>query len=105
MQKAKLTFEDIEQAEKAAAARRSKRNSVFKGIMKDRDRGWFRLSNGVVMLWPVPGEWSESLVLEDGSELRTWTGNHVPEGHFVLKVGDEERMFDAEEFRKCLRWV
>lgn len=99
MRKGKLTSDEILAAEKAKDDRVQSRKQGF-AKMKERDAGWARFSNGVIMRWHVPSSWSEEI-----HGVRTLTGNHIPEGCFILKVGKQEEMFDAEEFRKSLRWV
>ena len=100
MRKGKLASDEIYKAEKAKDDRQRSRAKGF-GKMRERDAGYAQLSNGVIMEWPIPGDWSEP----SAEGIQTWTGNQIPEGMFVLKVGDRAVMFDTEEFRGSLRWA
>jgi len=82
-----------EKAEIAAAERADKRKHGF-SLMAVRDRGWFKLSNGVGIIW------HSEAPLEDYEARR-----YVPDGMFILKIGNEEAVFDKEEFMRYLRWV
>lgn len=93
MRNSKITAQEVEAAEIAADERRRSRNNGF-SLMSVRDRGWTRLNNGVVMLWPtdrepMPGEAITS----------------VPKGKFVLVINGKSHLFDADDFQKSLRWV
>lgn len=89
MRKSKTTAAEIEAVELAADTRKRKRGEGF-ALMSVRDRGWKRLSNGVLMEWQVDRPLEEY-------EVRT----HVPNGMFKL----DGKMYDADDFRKYLRWV
>ena len=82
-----------EKSEIQAAERQGKRKGAFK-IMQDRDRGWAELSNGAHILWHRERPKDEGVV---------WTP--VPDGCFALDINGKRTLFDAEEFRKHLRWV
>lgn len=83
MRRSKLTEDEILKAEKAKDDRQHSRAKGF-SKMKERDAGVAQLSNGMYMLWPP----------------------RAPEGKFVLKRPCEQgEIFDAEEFRRNLRWV
>lgn len=97
MRVGKLTHEEILKAEKAKDDRIQSRNKGF-SKMRERDAGEARLDNGVLMYWPVP----EYEAPDTGIHVYP---RRVPEGKFVLELGDESYLFDAEEFRKWLRWV
>lgn len=99
MTKTKLTTDEIIEAEKAKSDRVESRKRGH-AKMKERDQGWVRLSNGVLMEWSIPGGWSEEI-----GGISVSIGNHIPEGNFLLKMGKETKLFDAEEFRRWLRWV
>jgi hypothetical protein len=90
MRKAPKSEQEI--AEIEAAERQDRRKGGF-GLMAIRDRGWGRMSNGTVMVWHVDRE-------DDGT-LR----HDVPDDHFMLIIDGKEKMFEAEEFRRWLRWV
>lgn len=92
-----LTHEEILKAEKAKDDRIRSRNKGF-SKMHERDAGEARLGNGVLMYWPVP----DPEAPDKGIHVYP---RRVPEGKFVLKLGDESYLFDAEEFRRHLRWV
>jgi hypothetical protein len=100
MRRGSLSHEEIIKAEKAKDDRQRSRAKGF-SKMHERDEGMALLSNGARMLWPVPEVWSE----RSTEGIQTANRERVPEGMFVLKIGNESRLFDAEEFRKCLRWV
>lgn len=74
--------------------RRSKRNRALTTIAYDRDCGWAKFGNGAVMLWHSDAE------LKEG-EVRP----NVAPGTFYLIVNGRTLLFDAEEFRKSLRWA
>lgn len=93
MRKSKLTPEEAQAAEQAADQRKSKRSQGF-SLMSVRDRGWQELSNGAVIEWPV------DTPLEDFVPRRI-----VPDGYFLLTLGKESALFDADDFRRFLRWV
>jgi hypothetical protein len=97
MRVGKLTHDEILKAEIAKDNRIQSRKKGF-SKMYERDEGMVKFSNGVLMLWPVP----EMEAPDKGIHVYP---RRVPEGKFVLKLGDESYLFDAEEFRKCLRWV
>ncbi len=81
-----------EKAEIEAAERQDRRKDGF-GLMAIRDRGWGRMSNGVVMVWPVNDPVDKTIV------------NGVPDNHFLLDIKGNKYLFEAEEFRRFLRWV
>ena len=87
MRQSKQTAQEIEQIERAEADQRSSRNRGL-SMMEIRDRGWVNLSNGIKMFWDA----------EDSPVM-------VPGNHFLLQVGGRRYCFDAEEFRKWLRWA
>lgn len=97
MRASKLSIDEIVKAEKAKDDRQRSRAKGF-SKMHERDEGMVRLSNGVLMMWPVP----EPEYPDKGAHVYP---RRVPEGMFVLKLGDESYLFDAEEFRRSLRWV
>ncbi len=99
MRQAKLTQDEIMAAEKAVDDRQRNRNKGFRK-MHDRDAGQHRFKNGVVIEWPVPSAWTDEI-----NGIATRIGNAIPEGKFVLKFNGRSVAFDAEEFRKQLRWV
>ena len=94
MRKAKADENEILAVEKAKDDRRRQRARGFK-MMDVRDSGWNRFSNGTEILWYVPEERREEGVAY----------MQVPDGMFVLKIGNKTALFDAEEFRRSLRWV
>lgn len=99
----KLTAEEIFAAEQAADNHRRTRLSGY-ALMEVRDRGEVIISDhagkrNVAMYWPVNRELSPGETRFD-----------MPNGKFMLefknKNGSTERVvFDAEEFRKWLRWA
>lgn len=89
----KQSAAEIEELELAENNRRQTRKSGF-SLMSVRDRGWIKLNNGVVLEWPVDRE------LLDG-EVRSF----IPKGYFGMVTGDKKIIFDAEEFKKYLRWA
>lgn len=93
MRKSKLTAADIEAAEQAADSRRTARNQGF-SLMEIRDRGWMEIANGAIVEWPTDTELTEYV-----------PRRIIPEGHFVINMGKESALFDADDFRKVLRWV
>lgn len=93
MRKEKLVVDEIQAAEKAKSDRESGRRDGF-SMMKVRDLGWNWFSNGALI------EWNTARPLGDG-EARTC----VPKGSFILTIDGKKTLFDAEEFRKSLRWV
>lgn len=93
MRKSKISASDMEARELSEYNRRHKRDRAF-DTMKIRDRGWVRLSNGVILHWPVTNP-PEELVPRQV----------VPEGTFMLSIGDQTAVFDLDEFRMWLRWA
>jgi len=99
MRRANLSAEEILKAEKAVDDRRNSRKRGY-SKMHERDAGFAHLSNGVDMLWPVPEIWSEEV-----GGISTLNVSKVPEGYFVLKLGEKTWLFNTEEFRRHLRWA
>lgn len=99
MRSSKLSAEEILKAEKAKDDRKRSRGRGF-SKMRERDSGHALLSNGAWISWNIPGEWSDEV-----NGISTFTGNNVPPGMFLLQIGNEKKLFDAEEFRKWLRWA
>lgn len=93
MKRTQLTGEEILKAEQAADARRKHRAGGFR-LMKDRDAGSHRLSNGVLMNWHTPKPEGEN-----------WIWRYIPEDSFELEVDGKRILFDTEEFKKWLRWT
>lgn len=93
MRKAKLTSDEILAAEKAADDKQQTRKTGF-AKMSERDRGWVRLSNGVIMEWHV----ARPLVEFEARK-------NVPDGKVILRIDKEDMVFDAEELKKWLRWA
>lgn len=89
----KLTAAEILKAEEAAEQRRQNRANGF-SLMKDRDMGSHRLSNGVLMNWHVPKP-------KEGDYI--W--RHIPEDGFELEIDGKRILFNTEEFRRWLRWA
>lgn len=98
MRHAKVDAEEILKAEKAKDDRQRSRKNGY-SMMSQRDAAYARLRNfnggDVIMQWHVPKEQREDGLGYSG----------VPDGMFSLKIGKELVVFDAEEFRKYLRWV
>ncbi len=97
MRTAKLSEEDILRAEKAKDDRkRSRRRGYAK--MEERDAGTARIRNyngsEVRMLWHIPEDRREEGLCYSG----------VSDGMFILEFAGKKLVFDAEEFRKWLRW-
>lgn len=93
MRKSKISASDMEKRDLLEYERSHKRNRVYKELIPEKDKGWVRLSNGVVFLWHTDRELAEG-------ELR----DHVPSGSFVLAIDSKKYAFDLDEFRKWLRW-
>lgn len=99
MKQSKLSGEEILAAEKAKDDRKQSRGRGF-AKMDERDSGGavlrdYNAGGPVLIYWHVPPERRE-----DGVAYQ-----HVPEGMFSLKVDNKIIAFDAEEFRRWLRWV
>lgn len=85
-----------EKLEIEAAERTDRRKGGFE-LGKVRDRGWGTLHDitgrEVVMLWhPV-------------ERLPGLAYDKVPDNHFGLVIDGKKVIFEAEEFRRLLRWV
>lgn len=93
MTKKPMTSDEILAIEKAADDRRQNRRNGFE-LMDIRDQGWHRLSNGVTISWHTPKPTGDNYI---------W--RYIPEGTFELQVNGEKILFDAEEFRRWLRWA
>lgn len=89
----RVTKTEQEKAEIEASERNDRRKGGFE-LMKVRDGGFFRLSNGVGILWHSDSP------LEEGVARR-----YVPDGMFILDISGKEAIFDKEEFMRYLRWV
>lgn len=89
-----------QEKEEITLADRADRRRVGYALMGARDAGSFRLSNGVIMRWPAPDQ-----RVSIGNDVYLVVPNGVPEGHFKLTVGGRDFTFEAEEFRRYLRWV
>jgi len=89
----RTTKTEQERAEIEASERTDRRKGGF-DLMKVRDRGWWRMSNGLGMVWHTNSEPAEY-------EAR----RSVPDGMFLLQIGREEVVCDKEEFMRWLRWV
>lgn len=98
MRRAKLDADEIIAAEKAKDERQQSRKRGF-SKMRERDASHARIRNlagqDVIMQWNIPDENRD----EGVAYL------NIPDGLFALKVGKETAVFDAEEFRRSLRWV
>lgn len=107
MRKTSQTAQDIFKAEKSKADRQRSRKQGF-AKMKERDLGEKRLSNGVVIRWCVPQNWSEPIDV-NGVEICTNTGNKIPDGYFMFDFSQVKNpskiLFNAEEFQRWLRWA
>jgi hypothetical protein len=90
--------DEILAAEKAKDDRQKSRKRGY-GLMTTRDQGQVVLTNGVKMYWPVPRQ-------EPPPGYKgVWVyPRAIPENQFILDVDGKEIIFDAEEFRKWLRW-
>lgn len=97
MRRVKASAEEIIKAEKAKDDRQRSRSNGY-SMMHQRDVGISWFSNGVGFRWKTVRDNDE---LEEG-EFRMAP---PPEGKFVLVVRGESILFDAEEFRRQLRWV
>lgn len=103
-----MTFDEIQMAEKAKDDQKRSRAGGF-GLMNVRDKGYQRLSNAVVMCWHVDKEAGKQVggyYRDNGEwvELTTYPRD-VPEGKFLLDIKGKILAFDAEEFRRFLRWA
>lgn len=90
-----LSSKDIFQAEKAASDRREGRNNGYK-LARDRDQGWARMTNGVLVKWHVP----RPDVTSELPDFYVFPPD-IPEG----SVDIDGRLYDVEELRKWLRWA
>ena len=88
-----VTKTDQEKAEIEASERSDGRNGGL-ALGKVRDRGYYRMSNGVGIVWHSDRE------LQEGEARRI-----IPDGKFVLNIEGKEALFDKEEFMRWLRWV
>ena len=89
----KVTQSEQERKEIEAAERAEKRSHGFE-LMAVRDRGWFKLSNGVGIMW------------HSDEPLADWEARrYVPDGMFLLNFDGKEAIFDKEEFMRYLRWA
>lgn len=61
-------------------------------LMEIRDMGYHKFDNGVSMQWSVQ------------EKYRSYPYRRVRPGSFILNVNGKEITFDAEEFRRWLRW-
>lgn len=104
MRHSKLTAEEILKAEQAADDRRRSRAKGYKK-MRERDAGGARLSNGVIIEWGRDNQVWETETSDGKPITVVLAGSGIPEGMFRLTVGREVRLFNAEEFRRHLRWV
>lgn len=104
MRYSKLNAEEILKVEQAVDNRRRSRNKGY-SKMKERDAGVAVLNNGAVLMWPSPPGVSEWVHPDTKEKITITMFSRAPEGMFRLKMGQEERLFDAEEFRRHLRWV
>jgi hypothetical protein len=105
MRRSKLTDADVLKAEQAKDDRKHSRLKGF-AKMRERDAGRVRLSNGVFMLWPVPDDGATGEIELDRCTVEVTTyPPSVPEGKFILELDGRKWLFDAEEFRRHLRWV
>lgn len=108
MRKSKISASEMEERELTEYNRLHKRGRAL-NLARVRDRGWVRLKNNVVMLWPVDkelGKTVSTITLEDGEKLTVTTyPPYVPDGHFTLEIDGKRHMFDTDEFRKFLRWA
>lgn len=96
MRSAKLSVDEVQEAEQAAEDRKQSRKQGF-AKMYERDSVMRRLSNGITMLWHV-----------DPELVKTPPGGvwpNIPEDKFMLIVDGKEHYFNTEEFRKWLRWA
>jgi hypothetical protein len=98
MRHQKTSAEEILKAEKAVDDRRRSRSNGFEK-MSERDAGHAKLHNynggEVRMLWHIPKDRREDGLVYSG----------IPDGMFGLELNDQLLVFDAEEFRRQLRWV
>lgn len=93
MRQSKQTGAEIMAAEIAAADRKETRATGF-AKMSERDAGYHRLSNGILMIWPT----IRKPVEYEGFK-------QLPDGKFMLVIGGKEYLFDTDEFRQSLRWA
>lgn len=88
----KILKTDQERAEIDASERNDRRKTGF-DLMKVRDRGWWRMTNGAGIIWHT-----------DTNAVEYEARRAIPDGMFLLQIGKEEVMFDKEEFMRWLRW-
>lgn len=86
MRQSKQKALEIEQAEHDSKQNRSNGLS----LAEIRDRGWSKLSNGIMM------EWHIDRPMEEGEVRR-----NIPEGFFVL----DGKVYELDEFNRFLRWA
>lgn len=89
------TFDEIQQAEQAESDRRTGRNNGYK-LARERDRGWTRLSNGVIMKWRIP----DPLTTDQLPDYYLFPAK-VPAGMVTI----DGKLYDTEDLRKALRWA
>lgn len=111
MRKGDLTADEVLAIEKARDERTQKRNKAF-GAMRERDRGYRILSNGVRMRWSAPDQKTylgEDMFIGEGKHRRPirylTVPNGIPDGYFALDIKGNTYLFDTEEFRRWLRWA
>jgi hypothetical protein len=97
VRKSKISAEEIEEIEFAEFDRRQVRGKGL-DLMSVRDRGWGHIRDhrgrALTMSWHVNAPPQEGIAR-----------NNIPPGMFMLEGDGIRVMFDADEFRKFLRWV
>lgn len=106
MRKTKLTFEEVQAAERASDDRKRSRSQGF-AKMHERDQSVQLLSNGARMIWYVEKEANkyEGFYNNDGKRVGVTTyPPNIPKDSFGLILDKKTYIFNTEEFRKWLRW-
>jgi hypothetical protein len=86
---------EILNAEKAESDRRTGRNNGY-GLMRERDRGWARLSNGALIQWHTP----RPKITSELPDYYVFPPSIPP-----TMVAIDGKLYDTEDLRKWLRWA
>jgi len=100
MRKTSLSQQEVAELDetKAKEARKSGLN-----LIPERDRGYHRLRNGVMVYWNHPTR-EHQPSSHNGIEIVTKTTPRVAPGEFGIEVDGRIIRFDADELRMYLRW-
>lgn len=82
-------------------------------MMVQRDRGWGKIHDeriegqDVVINWNVEESKRypyQTTMTDDGKKVEVFPPR-IPEGKFLLNIGDRQALIDKNAFEKLLRWV